>query len=267
MYVQFETNTRCNAKCAMCIHRERDVKRPTLSDIDLGEVLTKILPMASTICPFLYQEPCLEPRLPLILREIKVRKPSCKTVIYSNMAAMTQELAEAVLPSLDELYVSFSGPTKELYELYQTGLDYEKVQSNIYRFMALKAKMNVACRVQINYLASEELMGLWEAFREKWSKIVDNVAWVNYEDFNGRMTLRSKPIHGRTVKEDRTSVCARAMNSWTVLSTGEVVLCCLDYRAETVLGNVLTQSIEEIEENRKALKEGWVPDLCKKCMY
>ena len=59
------------------------------------------------------QEPLLEPRLIQILSNIRSRNPRCKTSIYSNMNALTEEQTHIIIDYdlLDRLYISFYGAT------------------------------------------------------------------------------------------------------------------------------------------------------------
>ncbi|WP_334085349.1 radical SAM/SPASM domain-containing protein [Helicobacter typhlonius] len=78
----------------------------------------------------------------------------------------------------------------------------------------------------------------------------------------------------REEKNPRKPLCYGAIKQCGVLSNGELVPCCIDYKGKASFGNVKEQSIKNILESpsfkgfRHLLKEGIAPcDLCKNCGY
>lgn len=68
--------------------------------------------------------------------------------------------------------------------------------------------------------------------------------------------------------------CHGANKQFGILSNGEVVPCCIDYRGMASFGNARTQRLDEILQSKAfrdfatALKEGYAPsELCQKCGY
>ncbi len=75
-----------------------------------------------------------------------------------------------------------------------------------------------------------------------------------------------------SINNDKTpsSICLGGKNQLGILVDGSVVMCCLDNNGDTILGNILTDSLEDIlnsEKFIKATKEMPYFDLCKKCTY
>ena len=77
-------------------------------------------------------------------------------------------------------------------------------------------------------------------------------------------------------KEDRGSsvYCYGLKDHFAVLCDGRVIPCCLDREGEITLGNIFTQSPEEILSSERAIcmKQGFqnrraVEELCRKCGY
>ena len=132
---QFETNTHCNAHCLMCPHPK--MKRTgTAKWSTINKIIYEAAPRSTSMCPFLMQEPMLEPRLPAILANIKQNNPSCATVVYSNMSVLPEATLKCIVDNslLDELHISFYGPTPELYSKWQPPLNRETTVENIRRF-------------------------------------------------------------------------------------------------------------------------------------
>ena len=273
MYLQFETNNYCNAHCAICPH-DRMKKRPYMRNETVDRIIDEVVPMASSVLPFLYQEPALDPRLSFHLEKIKKKNPATQTTIYSNMSKMTCAMAKRLIDdgNLDHLVISFYAPNKELYQKYQGGLDYYHTQSNILDFMTLRKQAHaMRPRVSMFYLETPELMDKFDWFYDRWSGIVDGVFPVPFDDFCGDITGFEVPVRNRAMPMHRP-VCSRLENP-TILSDGTFVPCCLDYNGTVPLGNVNTQGWLEVRDGKvwelkEQMRKGeWdkVPDICKRC--
>lgn len=271
-FLQFETNTICNAKCAMCPH-EAMKKRPALTDQLLNRVISECIPLVKEVCPFLMQEPAMEYRLTDILTKIKAINPSVKTTIYSNMSLMTPDIIERLIDtkSLDSLCVSFYGPTENLYRNWQPPLNWMDTKANIRYAIGHKSRSKSDMKINIHYLAHPDLIPAFEAFKAEW-KDADSVGLVHYDTFCGTYPeIDQEAIWGK--QADKRTPCPRLWSTFNIHSNGHVVPCCLDHSEKIVLGDLNTESPKEIwrgkkfEDLRKMHIEGRFDDipLCKDC--
>ena len=272
MYLQFETNNYCNAKCSICPHQFMK-KREPISDDLIDKILDECLPLVDIVIPFLYQEPLIEPRLIDIFTKIKNKKPSVFTVLHSNMACMTDEIANELMKNklLDNLYISFYGPTLELYEKYQPPLNWEKNKNIIKNFMEIRNKGGYKKPyVTMDYISTKELMEKFESFKCEWSSVVDEIRKVKFVDFCGFI----KGFETTYSPLPKRVSCTRPFEGINILCDGTVVPCCLDFNGSVPLGNIKYQNIQEILYGRKMndlkvcnLKKDWdnLPELCRNC--
>ena len=219
----------------------------------LIQLINEVAPYAEEFCPFLMQEPTMEPRLIQILTHIKQRNPECKTIIYSNMGEWTPELTDKMLDRgvLDELYISFYAPTREHYKTWQPGLDYDETVSNI---TYLLEQNDGDIFIAFNYITIDDLMGENEEtaklFIDKWRKHAP-VRFVHYDTIHDTM-----PPYGDNDKyfgppHPERVPCSRIWGGLNILSNGDVVPCCGDYSGSVVFGNIKDESIKEIWRNDK----------------
>jgi len=276
-FVQFETDTNCNATCLIC-PRQKMKPRGTAEWSTLLKIIEETVPTAREVCPFFMQEPLLEHRLVALLDNIKQANRKAQTIVFTNMSAMTEALAKEIIQSytLDKLIISFYGPTQKLYRKYQAPLNWRKTRRNIKKFMETR-NLNDYKKpiVQMHYVAVPELLDFWPVFHNEWSKIVDDVRIVRYSTIHGAMP---------DLSGDQTKVwgppwprtpCPRLWTAMFFLANGDAVPCCLDYDGEVVLGNIREQSAEQIwrgtEYNalRKLHMEGKWSDvpICRDCKY
>jgi len=241
-FLQFETETKCNTSCIMCPH-DKMTRHGKASWKTLIEIMDELIPHASQTCPFLMQEPLLEPRLIPILNNIRYNSPMTKIIIYTNMAAMTEELARKVLATraVDRLCISFYGPTEEIYSRWQPGLDWETTKENIRRFMRLRGEMKlVKPKVTIHIIGATELILHSPAFHEEWEGIVDELSFVYYDTFCGDVPDLGDPrFRFKDHVEPLERVpCSRLWSGMNILFNGDVTPCCLDYNGSHIMGNI-----------------------------
>lgn len=278
LFLQFETGTKCNTSCIMC-PKQKMTRSGTATWKTLLEVIEEGAPHAAEVCPFLYQEPLLEPRLVAILNNIHTTTPNTQITVYTNMAAMTEELARKILKTraLSKLVISFYGPTEEIYNKWQPGLDWETTKENIRRFVRIRNEMGLKKPyIVMHVIAATELLDHTKAFGEEWAPIVDTIGVVPFDTMGGVIPHMGDPeflFPGQTKVLERLP-CHRLWGSLTTLFNGDVVACCLDFNGIMPLGNINEEHIHDIwrgetfnELRRLHLERRFdeIP-LCKNCM-
>ena len=272
-FTQFETSTICQASCLMCPHKKMK-RKGTAQWSTLNKVIREAAPKSGSMCPFLMQEPMLEPRLHSILANIKQNNPACAIVVYSNMAKLHPDIESIVKNELlDELHVSFYGPTKELYEKWQPPLDWTQTQQNIKDFYELRRKLGKTKPIiYLHVITVPELVNNYKHYQI--IKSVDQVTLVPFDTFHGDVeNYAGNQTKYLGVPHPRTP-CLRLWTGLNVHFDGTVVPCCIDYNEEIILGNVNNQTLMEIwnsepyRQLRQKHAEGkWdeIP-LCKNCV-
>ena len=277
--LQFETNTFCDGKCVFCSHK--DMKRVgTAKWSTLLEIIDTCVPYAQTVCPFIMQEPWLEPRLTAILDNVKQVNHKAKTLIYSNMHSATPQQMRELLTSelLDDLIISFYAPTPQLYKKYQPTFNFSHTTSNIRKFMELKRKLGVnKPTVTMHYIALPDLLKYGEQFITTWKPIVDKVGVTIYrphsdpDPFIGNVDEYDRKVWGEHLP--KRVPCSRLYMGLYILFNGDVVPCTADFNGENVLGNILeTEPLdiwwgEKATQFRKEHAEGKYAPMCRVCNY
>lgn len=269
MWLQFETNTFCNLYCTFCPTDTMHSRAPAPDSL-INKIIEEVVPHVNTCYPFHYQEPMLERRLVPILQKIKETNPACQTGIYTNMCLMDDEKSRELIECghLDNIYISFYGPTKELYNKYQPGGDWLTTQNNILDLMKNRSG-KTGPRVHMWYVEIPELMDHYLGMVAKWGKIVDVIQPVQYESFNGR-----KPELMRYNTFATRHPCTRIWHGLNILCDGTVVPCCLDCNGDIPLGNAFKENCMDIWtgptfSNLRTIHQNCqfdrLPELCKKC--
>jgi radical SAM protein with 4Fe4S-binding SPASM domain len=189
--------------------------------------------------------------------------------ISSNATVLTDKIIDGIFDSkLDYLIFAIDGGTKETYEKVRVGGTFEKVVSNVERFLEKKklGRHKIFTVIQCIYMETTE--GDISKFRTFWRRPgVDSVRirQVTYSGKNGKFDNQTK-----------RKPCYWLWSNPHIKNDGTVVPCCQDVNATLALGNVNEQRLDQIWNNEKMIdlrqkhldgKAGDIP-LCRGCnMY
>ncbi len=239
--VRIETTNACNARCVICPHK--DMARPVrhMDDALYGRVIDEC---AASRCREIhlhnFGEPLLDKQLEDRVRYAKL-KSIAKVKIFSNGSLLTPERARGLIEAgLDEIKISFDGATREEFEQIRRPLKFDRVVGNVEQLVAIRNELRSRMKIAVACCSTTDR----EATMQALSKVVDSYSfgkvhnWANGEAPPGRSKIR-KP-------------CSRLWRTFTVLASGDVALCCLDYDGQHVLGRLDgTTTIREIFDGQR----------------
>ncbi len=214
-YIQFETNTKCDAHCWFCPH---DMMKPReeMSNELIQNIIREVVPHSNNVCPFLMQEPMLEPRLPAILQTIKHVNPDTVTWIYTTGRHMTEHMMHELVDrqDLNKLVFSYANSTPKSREMLMELIEYRG--ERLFPQVEIHC-IEGECGTNIPYMGRE---------------IVRNVP---LDTFHGTISPRVQPSIGpNTVRRP----CSRLWETLNIHSNGVVVPCCVDWEEEIPLGKL-----------------------------
>ncbi len=234
--IRVECTNACNAACDMCPHRRMQRPVKIMAD-DLYERIVNECGKhrCREIHLHNFGEPLLDRKLE---RRIQAAKEAGigKVKIFSNGSLLTEDRSRGLIEAgLDEIAVSFDGETPEEYERIRTPLKFGVVVENLRALITLRNDMRSRMRIQIGCCRTGDIEKTIALLPKEG---VDKVSF-------------GKPHNWAT--EDGASprkirkTCSRVWNTFTILSSGEVSLCCLDYDGRVILGDLASgQTIEDI---------------------
>ena len=250
-FIQFETSTVCNAKCLMCPH-DKMKRSGTAKWSTITKIIREVGYRVDAICPFLMQEPMLEPRLASILANIKQYNSAITTMIYSNLSILHKDIEKIIkLGLLDTLEISFYGPTEQLYKKWQPPLNRDKTIANIKRVKALRDRLKrTKPKIEIHVLSIPEIMDNVWGYKEV-AAYVDKITNVQFDTFHGDIPDLAGDQTQYLGKPQPRTPCARLWTGVNIHFDGSVVPCCIDYNDEHVMGNVNDNTLDEIWNGKK----------------
>lgn len=280
--IEIETISACNARCIMCPNSITTNKSNFPTQLLGTEVYKELIDEIANykvryLALFSQNEPLLDKRIIDFIRYGKEKCPKTKIALNTNAALLSPELSDKILKSgLNHITFSIHGWTEETMKKV-SGLDFKIVLSNITYFLGkhLDAKSGIeiglSCLKTIHFTKRDYDFAF--QFSHKYGlsfallKPTNRAGNVNTE-FYPRFRRKPKKTIIKCLMDDRP------LTSTAILSNGDVVACCIDWKKEEVLGSVYKSSLYEIWHSDKYNKfrarvyqKAESPDnfLCKRC--
>ena len=225
--VRIETTNACNARCTICPHPEmtRPVRRMT------DELFTSVVDeCAQHDCREVhlhnFGEPLLDKHLEDRVRYAKGRGLK-KVKIFSNGSLLEKRRSRGLIEAgLDEIKISFDGATKEEFEQIRTPLKFDRIIQNIRDLVALRDEMQSDMKIAVACCSTTDRESTMRSLED----VVDRFCFARIHNWAGE---EANGGNGKTRKP-----CSRLWRTFTILASGDVALCCLDYDGQNLLGCV-----------------------------
>jgi radical SAM protein with 4Fe4S-binding SPASM domain len=162
-----ESTAKCNLFCPMC-PRENFYFPPRDMELSLFQkIIDECRDYIEFAVPYGVGEPLLNPHIFEMLAYCK--HSGVPTGISTNATLLNDASSRKLISSgLDYIIFAFDGATKETFELYRKGADFEKVRANILTFLRVKKEMRskVFCILQMvrlkeNQHETRDLIRMW----------------------------------------------------------------------------------------------------------
>jgi len=273
--IEIQTVSTCNAGCIICPHSDVSRELPTgMMGMDLfRRIIDQIEPSWGTrIIPYLNNEPMLDPLIFERLRYIARQCPDSDIELSTNVSALYPAVQNKILGiRLKELRLSVFGFTERTHGYLMPGLHWRQVKSNLDYLVGnapLREQIEQLILVMVDHPSvTDEDIRLATEYCDIHS--ISYNLW-GFLDRGGNVSRFSNNVYNPAVRgcEQR-----RPLERMHITFTGEVILCCQDWRWGNVIGNVRDKTLLEVWNSdsynryRDAIYagKGGAPELCKQC--
>jgi Radical SAM superfamily/Wzt C-terminal domain/Iron-sulfur cluster-binding domain len=275
-----QTTSRCNSSCIFCPYQvvskeiEHTVMPPELFERLMAECGEHS--GMRTFCLFLMNEPLVDPDIRERIVIARKYNPDVCISIFTNGCDLNLDLARSLLDSgVSHLTFGVNAHWPETYRTITNRKDFEQVKQNITRFLELRNEHAAPISVDIRLVGALQLLSEEEIAeaKEYWKPF--DVRSI--EVFLGHTTRAGNLAGTYQVRHPQIYGCRDGMPYYraAILSSGDVTLCCMDWRREVILGNVNDATLHEIwnsERRREVLaylhneESSPVDFLCKRCL-
>ncbi|EOJ0447058.1 radical SAM/SPASM domain-containing protein [Campylobacter jejuni] len=281
LFVRFENQFKCNARCIMCVHGHADLRNDYYYNGYLPiETFKRLVDECDVYkCPSVGMSQTNEPLLdPDIIERICYvsKKDSIMDIHFNtNASLLDEEMSKKLLDTkITRMNFSIDAFTEETYKKIRLGLNFKNVVRNIENFLNLKAKMGQELPiVRVSFLLQEKNKHELEDFKNYWVDKVDYVSVQRYVpispfDDERSIAISDAPIAGK-------QCCSYPFESLFIHGDGLVVPCASHRAKHIAVGNINTDNIYNIwhsqamEDLREAHRNGDLSKtkLCDTCLF
>jgi len=190
LFIDIEATSACNLKCPFCAttFRDKKIKKGFISFENVKKIIDEGADNGLYGVKFnIRGEPLLHSGICEFVRYAKA-KGLVDVYFNTNAVLLTEKLAEELIDAgLDRISISFEGYTKDIFEKYRTGANYEKVLSNIKNLRSLKKKKNaVHPKIRVQTVMLPELEATFGEYKKFWSRHADEVSVIDYKEMKDK---------------------------------------------------------------------------------
>ena len=291
-----ETGNTCNFHCATCPTPHKLIyerRAPTIMSLaSFKKIIDHIKNYVHIVYLYNSNEPLLNPDIVQMIKYASER--NLHTMISTNASLLSEEKSRAILNSgLGEIRFALDGLTKQSFEAFRTGGNFEQVVGNIKRFCVLKQEMKkrrpvITLQFILNRYNQEQIPDIKKFAKQvKADKlyikpfILSPYAYSKEE----RAALSSKFFPTKDIDDEEIvykkenqdllpkklpKKCKAVRNVFTVLAEGNMAMCCFDLFGDYAYGSLIDNDFKKLwfsQKGRKIRELGYKRffPLCQKC--
>ena len=262
--VQIQTVDRCNGSCPMCPYSTIDKPGPShLMEPDLYLRILECLQRAGntqSLYLMLQNEPLLDPGLAQRVRQARERlgKGTLIRIVTNGSQLAPPRIDELCQAGVDEIAVSIDAFREETYAAIRPGLSFSRVVDNTRALIDRGKGIKVVVRfltMSANAAEQDQFVRYWEAHGANVELMTLNNRAGGLSDFE---KIRAPRPGGKWWRRMHRLIAGRIpceagpLRSMSMAWDGRVLLCCHDWAARAVLGNLSYQSLAEVWHGSQA---------------
>jgi radical SAM protein with 4Fe4S-binding SPASM domain len=171
------------------------------------------------------------------------------TSLSTNITLLDEDKGRKVIESgIHFVILALDGISKETYEKIRVGGQFEKNLQQVKGFLRLKKELRSRIYVEIQFILMEEN-------KQEMVDIADLFTQDERKEIN---MFRIKPIYtSPSINTERIihrHPCYFLWNTLTLAWDGRVPLCCMDYNADVVIGDIREDSVINIWNNKSMIE-------------
>lgn len=253
-----EITTRCNVKCVMCPNSKFDsIERGDIDEQLFMSVIDRIAPYAELVMLYFMGESTLHHSFLSLLTYAR-NKISGKIVVSTNALALSDNTINELVRNADVIIACIDRWNKEYYEKIRLGSRFEDVVLSVERILSVRNNsvhpvvivkaLDIALKGDTAESRALEMNQLFEYWSVRGA--VPLAGWLN--TWAGQLgKLKAVSCQGTPYVGVKRSACADLWFKMVINRSGQVVLCCHDWRSSTVIGSLHQESIKEVWHSEK----------------
>ncbi|HLJ18515.1 MAG TPA: radical SAM/SPASM domain-containing protein [Bryobacteraceae bacterium] len=264
-----ETTAKCNLYCPMCPRETHKQPKEDMPDQIFEQLVSEAGSTGEHMMLIGLGEPFLDKKI--FDRIEYCARHNISTLLSTNGTLLDEASCARILSTpLEHITLSFDGATKESFEYYRKGANFEKIRDNFVRFARMKNEQRAKVQVVVQMVRMERNASEVDDFVRFWKAVpgVDQVR-VKADETN---LLRPDSGHAA---DDWKHPCHYLWRGPAyVKHNGDVYPCCQSYMLDGApIGHIGEEPLEEIwnseamQTMRRLHAEGRAGeiDVCSRC--
>ena len=276
-FVSLEAHTVCNQACYFCpvsAKPRKDYSMPDELYEDILRQLSKYSDTISLVYMINYNEPTIDKRFVDQVRTIK--KYGLPPAVNTNATGLTPQKVDKIMEmgGLARLEVNMSSLDRVRYSKDRAADHIEIVKKNMnyMKDKKIAEMMDISVLGQGDKQHMKDFIDISEYFRDSYFSVKYHIIM----DRAGHLYVGRKPVFENKSLCGCDNLGSRPLQHIHITPHGKCVLCCEDYDEDYVVGDLTTQTVEEVLKGPEIKKlRKWVygvekaPEnfICSKCVF
>ena len=239
--ITLESTAKCNLYCPMCPRHIYTFDDESM-DLDLfRKIVADCKDYVEFAWPYGIGEPMIHPGIFEMIRI--TREAGIRTGMSTNATLLDDKRSDMLLDSgLDYLILAFDGATKETYEKYRVGAEFERTREYILNFLKKKRDRKSSIFTVVQMVLLKDNQHEVDAYRKLWD--IEGVDEVRFK--RDEVHIDGSRIPDSQLEGQRRNPCHLLWRGpLYVRYDGKAFPCCYMYDEEPI-GDLREQSVMEV---------------------
>lgn len=269
--VMIENTNLCNLSCTFCPHKMMKRKKGIMSESLFKRIIMQCKSLGiDYVTIYGFGEPLLDSNFSERVKWAKLKGIGRVTTNTNGLLLHEKTSRKIIEAGLDEIYVSIDAAMQETYRKVRSSSKLAAVEKNILSLLKIREELGRENpTVVLSFVQSEVNRHETRFFVSKWENVTDHVSISKIHNWTGDIEISGK------IDCQMSDPCRLLWTDMVISWDGKVPLCCNDYENRIILGNLETNSIEDIWGGEELMtirefhkrREFNEIVLCKQCTY
>jgi radical SAM protein with 4Fe4S-binding SPASM domain len=281
--LMIEVTNACNLSCKMCYHKNMKRKIGFMTENLFTKVIDQAVALGiENVGLYTVGEAFLHPK---IFDFIKIAKQKGVKYVYvtTNGNVLNEEEVKKIIDSgLDSIKFSIDAASKEIYEEVKTGAKWKKLMGVLMALKKIRNKRKSSLRVFGSFVITDKSFKDLFKYKKVFNGLVDETLFVFIGNQGGQVEVNS--LLPREIKKEMDNLilskkdwqpCSLLWKRFVVNYDGKLTICCVDFDAKMVYGDINESTLKECWNNEKMQrfrrihrgKKFNILPLCSKCDF
>lgn len=260
--IMIEVTNACNLKCKMCYHKNMKRKIGFMSEELFRKVIKEAIDLGvENVGLYTTGEAFLHPK---IFDFIKIAKQKGINYVYitTNGISLNKDKIQKIIESgLDSIKFSIDSATKEFYEEIKVGASWGKLIANIKLLKKLRDEVDSKLKIFASYLITKGNYNDLFKYNAVFGDLIDETLFSFIDNQGGQVDVgfmipneMKEYLNKLITPSDELFPCGLLWHRFIINYDGTLTICCIDFDAKLVYGDLDRSTLRECWNNKKMQK-------------